>query len=120
VQVPGYKAASDELRAKGIDEVLVYCVNDPAVMKSWAKDQEIAGSLVTFFADQSSVLTKALDVELTAAGPMRALGNPRCKRFAMYVEKGTIKHVAVSETADDPTGDSDISASAATGMLGCL
>jgi len=117
VQVPGYKDARNELRAKGIDEVLVYCVNDPAVMQSWAKDQKIAGSIVTFFADQSSTLTKALDVELTHPGPMRALGNPRCKRFAIYVDNGTIKHVAVSETADDPTGDGDISASAAKGML---
>lgn len=117
MQVPGYKDARNELRAKGIDEVLVYCVNDPAVMGAWAKDQKIAGSIVTFICDQSSALTKALDVELIADGPMRALGNPRCKRFAMYVDNGVIKHVAVSETPDDPTGDDDISASAAKGML---
>ena len=118
--MPGYKEARNELRAKGIDEVLVYCVNDPAVMQFWGKDQKIAGSIVTFFADQSSTLTKALDVELVAPGPMRALGNPRCKRFAMHVEKGTIKHIAVSETPDDPTGDDDISASAAAGMIAAL
>ena len=46
--MPGYKAARNEIRAKGIDEVLVYCVNDPAVMEAWAKDQKIAGSIVTF------------------------------------------------------------------------
>ena len=79
MQVPGYKDARNELRAKGIDEVLVYCVNDPAVMQAWAKDQKIAGSIVTFIADQQSKLTKALDMELNAPGPMRALGNPRCK-----------------------------------------
>ena len=86
-------------------------------MQAWAKDQKIAGSIVTFIADQQSKLTKALDMELNAPGPMRALGNPRCKRFAIYVDNGTIKHVAVSETPDDPTGDDDISASAAEGML---
>ena len=117
MQVPGYKDARNELRAKGIDEVLVYCVNDPAVMQSWAKDQKIAGTNITFFADTSSELTKALDMVLDAPGPMRALGNPRCKRFALYSDKGEIKHVAVSETADDPTGDADISASAVEGML---
>ena len=47
-------------------------------------------------------------------------GNPRCKRFAIYVDNGTIKHVAVSETADDPTGDGDISASAAKGMIAAI
>ena len=115
--MPGYKEARNELREKGIDEVIVFSVNDPAVMGAWAKDQKIAGSIVTFVSDQSSALTKALDVELTHPGVMRALGNPRCKRFAMYVDNGTIKHVAVSETAEDPTGDGDISASAAAGML---
>ena len=117
MQVPGYKDARNELRAKGIDEVLVYCVNDPAVMLAWAKDQKIGGSLVTFISDQSSALTKSLDVELVHPDVMRDLGNPRCKRFAMYVDNGTIKHVAVSESADDPTGDKDISASTAKGML---
>ena len=44
MQVPGYKDARNELREKGIDEVMVYCVNDPAVMGAWAKDQKIAGT----------------------------------------------------------------------------
>ena len=115
--MPDYKKARNELRAKGVDEVIVYCVNDPAVMGAWAKDQKIAGSIVKFVADQSSQLTTALDVVLDHPGPRRALGNPRCKRFAMYVEKGTIKYVGVSETADDPTGDKDISLSSAEGVL---
>jgi len=117
VQVPGYKEKRAELREKGVDEVIVYCVNDPAVMQSWAKDQRIAGSIVTFVADQGSALTKALDMELTHPGVMRALGNPRCKRFALVVDKGVITYVGLSETPDDPTGDGDISASAADGVL---
>jgi len=117
VQVPGYVAKGPEFKAKGIDEIIVYCVNDPAVMGAWAADQKIEGSLVTMVSDQSSALSKALDVELTHSGVMRALGNPRCKRFALYSEKGVIKHIAVSETDTDPTGDGDISGSSAEGML---
>lgn len=120
MQVPGYKEARNELREKGINEVLVYCVNDAAVMEAWAKDQRTAGSIVTFIADTSMNLTKALDMELDAPGPRRDLGNPRCKRSAIYVDNGVIKHVAVSESADDPTGDSDISASSAKGMLAAI
>ena len=97
--------------------MIVYCVNDPAVMEAWAADQKIAGSIVTFVADQSSALTKALDVELLAPGPARDLGNPRCKRFALYVDKGTIKYVGVSEGPNDAAGDDDISASSVEGLL---
>lgn len=117
MQVPGYLAAQDALKAKGIDEVLVYCVNDPAVMAAWADDQKIAGSMVSFFSDQGSNLSEALGTTLTHDGVMRALGNPRCKRFAFYSDDGVIKAFHVSETPDDPTGDGDISASAVEGML---
>ena len=118
--MPGYKAARNQLRDAGVDEVLIYCVNDAAVMEAWAKDQKIAGTNITFFADTSCELTKALDLKLTAGGPMRDLGNTRCKRFALIVDKGVIKHVGVSETADDPAGDEDNSASTAAGMLAAM
>ena len=58
-----------------------------------------------FVADKGSALTKALDMTLDASGPLADLGNPRCKRFALYVDNGVIKHVAVSETLEDPAGD---------------
>ena len=32
-QVPGYLEKQEELKAAGIEEVIVYCVNDPAVSK---------------------------------------------------------------------------------------
>ena len=119
--MPGYKAARNEMRDKGIDEVLIYCVNDAAVMEAWAKDQKIAGTNITFFADTSAALSKALDMTLEGApGPMRDLGNLRCKRFALFVDNGVVKHVGLSETADDPTGDSDNSKSTAKGMLAAI
>ena len=31
-QVPGYLESQDALKEAGIEEVIVYCVNDPAVM----------------------------------------------------------------------------------------
>ena len=91
-------------------------------MEAWAKDQKIAGTNITFFADTSSALTKELDMVLDAPGPMRALGNPRCKRFALIVDKGTITHVAISESPDDPAGDAPNANSNtnAAGMLAVL
>jgi len=118
--VPGYKKARNDIRDAGIDEVLVYCVNDGAVMEAWAKDQKIAGTNITFLADSTSALTKALDMVLDTPAPR--FGNPRCKRFAMYVDNGVIKHVAVSYSPDDAAGDAPgaNANSAAPGMLAAI
>lgn len=113
-------AAESALRAKGVDEVIVYCVNDCAVMKAWAKDLKIDGTIVSFAADKGSVLTKALDVVVDHPGVVGALGHPRCKRFALLSEDGVITAVHVSESEGDPTGDGDPSASMAEGMLKVL
>ena len=56
----------------------------------------------------------------TAPGPLRDLGNLRSKRFALYVDNGVVKHIGLSETAADPTGDEDNSASTAKGMLAAI
>lgn len=117
MQVPTYLEKQDALKEAGIDEVLVYCVNDAAVMGAWGKDLGIDGTMVSFLADPTSELTKALDMELTADGPFAVLGPGRCKRFAVYFDDGVAKAVEVSETADDPTGDGDPSASMPDNML---
>jgi len=105
------------LKAKGIDEVLVYCVNDGAVIEAWAKDQGVAGSMITFLADTRGELTKALDLVLDHPGPLSVLGNPRCKRFALYVDDGVIKHLGLSYSDADPAGGNDPSASMVDAML---
>jgi len=97
--------------------VLVYCVNDPAVMQAWAEDQGIAGSFITMMGDPAAELTKALDVEMTHPGPPSVGIIGRCKRFAMHVVDGDIKYIAISEAEGDPAGDDDPSASLAPAML---
>lgn len=94
--MPGYLAKQAELKEKGVDEVLIYCVNDGAVMEGWAKDQKVAGSMITFLADTRGEMTKALDLVLDAPGVLEKLGNPRCERFAMVVDDGKITHMAVA------------------------
>jgi peroxiredoxin len=116
-QVPGYLENEKALKEAGIEEVIVYCVNDPAVMQAWGEDQGIKGSFVNFVADPAATLTKALDMEMTHPGPPSVGIIGRCKRFALHAVDGEIKTVAVSEGPDDPAGDSDPSASLAEGML---
>ena len=41
MQVPEYLQKQGSLKAKGIDEVIIFCVNDGAVMMAWAEDQMV-------------------------------------------------------------------------------
>jgi peroxiredoxin len=107
VQVPGYLSKAAELKEKGVDEMLVYCVNEGAVMKGGAKDQGIEGSLITFLADTSCKFTRKIGMAMSHKGPKEALGGIRCKRFVLIVENGTVKNVEISEAEDDPAGDND-------------
>lgn len=107
MQVPGYLSKQAELKAKGVDEVIVYCVNDGAVMKAWAKDQKIEGSIITFLGDTRREFSEAVGMCMDHAGPKHALGSKRCKRFVLIVEDGIVKNVEVSEAPDDPAGDND-------------
>lgn len=135
MQVPEYLEKQDDLKKAGVDEVIVYCVNDGAVMTAWEESQGLKRgssgsmfwkvgpptcpqakhtifgsegpanlfrlilllgaaccslpvaqgkpSMLTFLADTRSELTQALDMVLDDSGVMGALGNPRCKRFAL-------------------------------------
>jgi peroxiredoxin len=116
-QVPGYLEEQEALKAAGVDEVIVYCVNDPSVMQAWGEDQGIKGSMVSFVADPAADLTKALDMEMTHPGPPSVGIIGRCKRFAIHAIDGEIKTVRISEGEDDPAGDDDPSATLADGML---
>lgn len=97
--------------------MIVFCVNDPAVMQAWADDTGIGGSMVSFYADPAREFTSAIGMEMNHPGPPSVGIIGRCKRFALYVVNGTVKVVAVSEGPDDPAGDEDPSASLAEGML---
>lgn len=115
--MPGYLENQDALKEAGIEEVLVYCVNDGAVMKGWAEDQGIEGSFITFMGDPSAALTDALDLRMTHPGPPSVGIIGRCKRHALIVDDGVVKFVAVAEAEDDPAGDDDPSSTLAPALL---
>ena len=120
--MPGYLEEEANLKALGIDEVIVYCVNDGAVMDAWAKDQGVDKSeLIKMMGDPSGALTRALGMTLEHPGPMSKLGYARCKRFALYVEDGAIKVMKVAEGGpmgqEDPAGDDFPEATLAPQMI---
>jgi peroxiredoxin len=109
----------------GVDDIIVYCVNDGAVMAAWAENQGVkcledsvdTDDIVHLFADPYGVVTEALDMELTASGPkMVGLVN-RSKRFALYVVDGTVKVARIAEAEDDPAGDDRPDSTLAEAMI---
>jgi peroxiredoxin len=89
--VPGYVQNAAKLKAKGVDEVWCMAVNDVFVMASWGRDQKVNGT-VRMMADGSADYTKKLGLELDLTA--RGMG-VRCQRFAMIVDNGVVKKVAV-------------------------
>lgn len=89
--VPGFVQHIDAFKAKGVDEIWCMAVNDAFVMGAWGRDQK-AGGKVRMMADGSADYTKKLGLELDLTA--RGLG-VRCQRFAMVVEDGVVKHIAV-------------------------
>ncbi|KAK4765209.1 hypothetical protein SAY86_026299 [Trapa natans] len=85
--VPGFIEKAEELKSKGVDEVICISVNDPFVMKAWAKTFP-ENKDVKFLADGSAKYTYALGLELDLGH--KGLG-VRSRRFALLVENLKVK-----------------------------
>ncbi len=91
--VPGYLKHFDDFRAKGVDAIACVSVNDAFVMGAWGKDQGV-GDKIEMLADGSADLAKAMGLDLDLSD--RGFGI-RSQRFAMVVEDGVVKALAVEE-----------------------
>ena len=91
LHVPGYVAQADQIKAKGVDEIVCVSVNDAFVMGAWGKDQKV-GDKVRMLGDGSGLWTKALGLELDLVA--KGLGL-RCERFSMLVDNGVVKALNV-------------------------
>ncbi|XP_022144882.1 peroxiredoxin-2B [Momordica charantia] len=85
--VPGFVEKAEELKSKGIDEILLISVNDPFVMKAWSKTYP-ENKHVKFLADGSAAFTHALGLELDLSE--KGLG-VRSKRFCLLVDNLKVK-----------------------------
>jgi peroxiredoxin len=89
--LPGFIEKADEIRAKGVDDIVCMSVNDAFVMKAWGADRGV-GDKVRLIADGNGDLTKALGLEFDGSGIGFGL---RSQRFAAIVENGVVKKLAV-------------------------
>jgi len=89
--LPGFVLRAEDLRAKGVDTIACMAVNDAFVMAAWGDAREV-GDSVRLVADGSADLTRALGLELDLSGGGLGL---RCQRFAMILEDGVVRDLAV-------------------------
>ena len=85
--VPGFIEKVEEFKSKGVAELLCLSVNDPFVMKAWAKTYP-ENKDVKFLADGSGKYTHALGLELDLSE--KGLGT-RSRRFSLLVEDLKVK-----------------------------
>lgn len=89
--LPGFIEHADDLKAKGVDDIVCTSVNDVFVMNAWGKDQG-AGDKVLMVADGDADFTKATGLELDLTGKGLGLRN---ERFAMVVDDGVVKELMI-------------------------
>jgi len=93
--LPGFVEKADELKAKGVDEIVGTAVNDAFVMGAWNK---AAGSdAITMLADGNGDFAEA--VGLTMDGSGFGMGK-RGQRFSMIVNDGVVEQLNVEEPGD--------------------
>lgn len=99
--VPGFIAKAAELKAAGVDEIICHSVNDPFVMRAWAKDQG-TGADITMVADFDGSFARALGTDIQLDPPGLGL---RSKRYLLIAKDGVVTHMAV----EGSPGDHDLS-----------
>ena len=91
--LPGFVKKAADLKRKGVDTIACLSVNDAFVMDAWGKDQKV-GDKVVMLADGNADFVKSLGLEMDGTG----IGfGTRAQRFALVVEDGVVKHVAVEK-----------------------
>jgi len=89
--LPGFVEKAAAIKAKGVDTIACISVNDAFVMGAWGKAQN-AGGKVEMLADGNGDFARAVDLEMDGSG--FGLGK-RSKRYAMVVQDGVVKNIAV-------------------------
>jgi len=92
--LPGFIAQADAMKAAGVDEIVCLAVNDPFVMRAWARDYEGAGP-ISFLSDGNGEWTAAIGM---ARDMRKAAMGMRSKRYAMIVEDGVLRWMGVDES----------------------
>jgi glutaredoxin/glutathione-dependent peroxiredoxin len=91
--LPGFVEKAGEIRGKGVDTIACISVNDAFVMGAWGKDKGADGK-VLMLADGNGEFAKAVGLDFDGSGIGFGL---RSQRYALVVQDGVVKHVAVEQ-----------------------
>jgi peroxiredoxin len=91
--VPGFLANVDAIDAKGIDAIACMSVNDVFVMAAWGRELGV-GDNIRMLADGNGDYAIALGLDADSRPFNMGI---RSRRFAMVVDDGIVKSIAVDE-----------------------
>ncbi len=89
--LPGFIVKADEIKARGVADIICLSVNDAFVMKSWGEAQN--AEEITMLADGGAAFTKAIGLDMDTAD----FGGVRSQRYAMIVDDGVVTTLNVEE-----------------------
>jgi peroxiredoxin len=90
--LPGFVVNADEVKARGVDDIVCLSVNDAFVMDAWGKAQN--AEAIHMVADGSGAFTRAVGLELDLVA--RGLG-VRSQRYAMIVDDGVVSEIRIDD-----------------------
>lgn len=93
--LPGFVEKAEDLKAKGVDEIVGTAVNDAFVMGAW--NQAAGSDDITMLADGNGDFAEA--VGLTMDGSGFGMGK-RGQRYSMVVNDGVVEQLNVEEPGD--------------------
>ncbi len=88
--LPGFISNANEIKAKGVDEIICTAVNDAFVMDAWGASQ--SADAISMVADGNGDLAEALGLVMDGSG--FGMGT-RSQRYAMVIDNGVVTKLAV-------------------------
>lgn len=101
--MPSFVRTADALRAKAVDQIICLSVNDPHVMRHWARLTGADEAGIAVLADPAAAFTKAIGMDYSA--PERGMLD-RSRRYSLFAVDGVVKVLNLEES----TGTCAISA----------
>ena len=99
--LPGFLANEAALKAKGVTQIAMTSVNDPHVLRAWAKATGAEGH-IAFLSDGNAAFANAIGLAADFTGGFMGV---RSRRYAMLVDDGRVVQLNVEDTP----GKADVS-----------